>query len=74
MSFVRTLLAMVVCSADSDMIGTACALPFRSDGQKKDRRSDRKERKKPLVPVDYFSKVYLYANSRMPPNLPALKL
>lgn len=56
------------------MAVSACLLPLRSDERKHDRRSQRTDKKKPAGSIDYFSKVYLYANSRMPPSLPPLKL
>ncbi|KAJ5826415.1 hypothetical protein N7474_003553 [Penicillium riverlandense] len=48
-----------------------CSLPFRTD-----LKNLHKSGKKPnrSGSVDYFSKVYLYENSRMPSNLPRLKL
>ncbi|CAG7970262.1 unnamed protein product [Penicillium salamii] len=49
----------------------ACTVPFQSDA-KKDRRAQR-QGKKPAGSVDYFSKVYLYANARLPPQLTPLK-
>ncbi|KAJ5550344.1 hypothetical protein N7535_001718 [Penicillium sp. DV-2018c] len=54
------------CGRESELIA-ACTVPFKSD-EKKGRGSD----KKPTKSVDYFSKVYLYANSRLPPHLPPL--
>ncbi|KAJ5434790.1 hypothetical protein N7491_005385 [Penicillium cf. griseofulvum] len=61
------------CGRENELmtIVAACTIPSQSD-EKKDRRSQRKE-KKPTGSVDYFSKVYLYANSRLPPHLPPLK-
>lgn len=50
----------------------ACTVPFQSDARK-DRRAQR-QGKKPAGSVDYFSKVYLYANARLPPQLIPLKL
>ncbi|CAI7660394.1 unnamed protein product [Penicillium viridicatum] len=58
------------CGRENELIA-ACTIPPRSD-ERKDRRSERKG-KKPTGSVDYFSKVYLYANSRLPPHLPPLK-
>lgn len=49
----------------------ACLLPFE---KKKDHQSHRTRRSKPSASADYFSKVYLYANSRLPPYLPPMKL
>ncbi|KAJ5179933.1 hypothetical protein N7492_003143 [Penicillium capsulatum] len=60
------------CGKEKELL-TACTLPFRSDERKYDRRSQRTGKQKPSGSIDYFSKVYLYANSRMPPNLPPLK-
>ncbi|KAJ5884413.1 hypothetical protein N7504_011985 [Penicillium tannophilum] len=60
------------CGRENDLL-TACSLPLRSDPKKKSRRETRAGKEKPSGSVDYFSKVYLYANSRMPPNLPPLK-
>ncbi|KAJ5384094.1 hypothetical protein N7517_002005 [Penicillium concentricum] len=58
------------CGRENELIA-ACTIPSQSD-EKKDRRSQRKG-KKPTGSVDYFSKVYLYANSRLPPHLTPLK-
>ncbi|KXG48461.1 Lipase, class 3 [Penicillium griseofulvum] len=58
------------CGRENELIA-ACRIPSQSD-EKKDRRSQRKE-KKSTGSVDYFSKVYLYANSRLPPHLTPLK-
>ncbi|CAG8108769.1 unnamed protein product [Penicillium nalgiovense] len=59
------------CGRENELIA-ACTIPFQSD-ERRDRRSQRKEKKKPTGSVDYFSKVYLYANSRLPPHLTPLK-
>ncbi|KAJ5335926.1 hypothetical protein MYU51_020231 [Penicillium brevicompactum] len=58
------------CGKENELIA-ACAIPSQS-GEKKDRRSQRHS-KKPTGSVDYFSKVYLYANSRLPAQLMPLK-
>ncbi|CAG7920220.1 unnamed protein product [Penicillium olsonii] len=58
------------CGRENELIA-ACTVPFQSEG-KKDRRSQR-QGKKPSGSVDYFSKVYLYANARLPPQLTPLK-
>ncbi|KAJ5949311.1 hypothetical protein N7454_000895 [Penicillium verhagenii] len=59
------------CGRENDLL-TACSFQYRPD-PKKNRRETRTGKHKPGGSVDYFSKVYLYANSRMPPNLPPLK-
>ncbi|KAJ5163981.1 uncharacterized protein N7500_005811 [Penicillium coprophilum] len=58
------------CGRENELI-SACKIPSQSD-EKKNRRTQRKE-KKSTGSVDYFSKVYLYANSRLPPHLTPLK-
>ncbi|OGE50112.1 hypothetical protein PENARI_c018G06926 [Penicillium arizonense] len=57
------------CGRESELIA-ACAVPSQSD--RRDRRSQRTG-KKHTGSVDYFSKVYLYANSRLPPHIQTLK-
>ncbi|KAJ6090330.1 hypothetical protein N7486_009145 [Penicillium sp. IBT 16267x] len=64
--------AGIFCGRENDLLA-ACSLPFRSDPKKKNRRETRTAKEKPSGSVDYFSKVYLYANSRMPPDLPVLR-
>ncbi|KAF9238887.1 hypothetical protein DTO013E5_2275 [Penicillium roqueforti] len=57
------------CGRETELIA-ACKIPHQSD-EKKDR--SKRKAKKPTRSVDYFSKVYLYANSRLPPHLTTLK-
>ncbi|CAI7655289.1 unnamed protein product [Penicillium glandicola] len=57
------------CGRENDLIA-ACRIPSQAD-EKKD-RTKRKEKKSTGF-VDYFSKVYLYANSRLPPHLKPLR-
>ncbi|KAJ5777606.1 hypothetical protein N7520_000852 [Penicillium odoratum] len=56
-----------------DDLLAACSLSFRSDPRKKTRRETRAGKDKPVASVDYYSKVYLYTNSRMPSNLSPLR-
>ncbi|KAJ5773797.1 hypothetical protein N7457_008693 [Penicillium paradoxum] len=57
------------CGRENELIA-ACTVPSKSE-ERKDHLSLRKD-KKPTRSVDYFSKVYLYANSRLPPHLTPL--
>ncbi|CAI7614470.1 unnamed protein product [Penicillium pancosmium] len=61
------------CGKENELMA-ACALPFKPETRKRDRWSHAPEKQKHSSPVDYFSKVYLYANSQMPPHLPQVKL
>ncbi|KAJ5242754.1 uncharacterized protein N7469_001081 [Penicillium citrinum] len=60
------------CGKENELMA-ACALPFRPDTRKRYRWTHGPVEKKSSSPVDYFSKVYLYSNSRMPPRLPHIK-
>ncbi|KAJ5659944.1 hypothetical protein N7507_006395 [Penicillium longicatenatum] len=60
------------CGRENDLLA-ACSIPFRSGPKKKNRRETRTGKEKPSGSVDYFSKVYLFANSRMPPMLPVIR-
>ncbi|KAJ5160906.1 uncharacterized protein N7482_007910 [Penicillium canariense] len=75
------LLDGVITSMDNDLfcgreneLLAACTRPFRLHRQQRRRQSSRPGQKKTSRSTDYFSKVYLYANSRMPPSLPQLRL
>ncbi|KAJ5102522.1 hypothetical protein N7532_003051, partial [Penicillium argentinense] len=60
------------CGKENELLA-ACALPFQPDERKRDRWSYGPGRKRHSISVNYFSKTYLYANSRMPPSLPHLR-
>ncbi|KAJ5108147.1 hypothetical protein N7456_004822, partial [Penicillium angulare] len=60
----------VFCGRENELVA-ACALPLRS--KYKDRPSGQDGKQKPGRSSDYFSKVYLYANSRMPMGLTPIR-
>ena len=83
---ISSKLNSVITSIDGEQFsGDAKDLEIREDGQsglrggwgnttrEVSRRAD-KAISSAIISTNYFSKVYLYANSRLPPNLPPLKL